>query len=278
MYILFDIGGTKMRVAGSDDLKTFVSEPVVLETPKEYRTGIAALKEVMDRASAEAPIEGIAGGIAGSIDQERGCLTRGPNLSGWFEKPIRDDLVQTFGVPVHIENDAAVVGLGEMHHGAGSAEGIAAYLTVSTGVGGARYENGAIDTYAQSFEPGHQIIDPDKSMCPDCESGELESYIGGAATERRMGKKPYDILEPEFWETYAKYLAYGLNNTIMHWTPRLVVLGGSMIVGDPAIPVDRTEAYLKEILSAEQMPEIKKAELGDLGGLYGAMVLMSSKK
>ena len=265
-----------MRVAGTHDLKTFVGEPVVHETPQSYEEGMRLLIQTIHDVVKEEQIEQIGGGIAGPFNQKTGALVGGRNIAGWFNKPLRKDLEEKFSVPVRIENDAAVVGLGEMHFGAGRIEGIGVYLTVSTGVGGARYENGIIDTKALSFEPGHQIIDPDKTLCPDCESGELESYIGGAATERRMGKKPYEIMDEAFWDGYAQYLAYGLNNTITYWSPDVIVLGGSMIVGDPAIPIEKTKEYLQKILSADlKIPEIKKAKLGDLGGLYGAMILLS---
>ena len=268
-----------MRVAGSRDCKEFIGEPVIFDTPKVFEEGIEVLKDSIKSVSAGEEIEMIGGGIAGPFDQDAGHLVGSPNLSDWIEKPLVSSIKEYFNVPVCVENDSAVVGLGEMHHGAGVKKGIAMYMTVSTGVGGARFIDGHIDASAVGFEPGREIIDPDRSMCPDCESGELESYIGGASTERRTGKKPYDIKDEKFWDTYAKYLAYGLNNAIVHWSPSVVVLGGSMIVGDPAIPIDRTKEYLKEILTIfPELPEIKKAELGALGGLYGAMVLVDQNR
>ncbi|NQV93312.1 ROK family protein [Candidatus Kaiserbacteria bacterium] len=276
MYILFDIGGTKMRIAGSRDCKGFVDEPIVVDTPADFKKGMKLLEETISTISNGEEIEIIGGGISGPFNQETGSLVGGPNLNDWIGKPFRQELEDMFNASVFVENDTAVVGLGEMHHGAGAKEDIGVYMTISTGVGGARFIDGHIDASTIGFEPGHEVIDPDKSMCPDCESGELESYIGGAATEKRMGMKPYEITEPGFWDTYAKYLAYGLNNMIVHWSPKVVVLGGSMIVGDPAIPVERTIQYLKDMLTIfPELPEIKKAELGALGGLYGAMVLIS---
>jgi hypothetical protein len=58
-----------------------------------------------------------------------------------------------------------------------------------------------------------------------------------------------------------------------------VVLGGSMITGNPSIPIDKTEQYLKEILKIfPQLPIMRKAELGDLGGLYGALAFLKNFK
>ncbi|MFV1917705.1 MAG: ROK family protein, partial [Patescibacteria group bacterium] len=115
-------------------------------------------------------------------------------------------------------------------------------------------------------------------ICPECKAleddaslGHLEAHISGAAVEKRYGKKPYEITDDKFWDELARLLAFGLNNTIVHWSPDVVVLGGSMMkkIG---IPIDRVKFHLKKILKIfPELPEIKKAELGDLGGLHGAL-------
>jgi len=42
MYILFDIGGTKTRIATSKDLESF-SEPTIFPTPQSFEEGIEAM-------------------------------------------------------------------------------------------------------------------------------------------------------------------------------------------------------------------------------------------
>ncbi|MDO8510465.1 MAG: hypothetical protein Q7S15_02465, partial [bacterium] len=61
---------------------------------------------------------------------------------------------------------------------------------------------------------------------------------------------------------------------LMHWSPDVLVLGGSMIVGDPSISLEMAAAYLKGVYTiGASTPPIKKAELDQVGGLYGALVL-----
>jgi predicted NBD/HSP70 family sugar kinase len=43
MFILFDIGGTNMRVALSRDGETF-EEPRIIPTPKDFDAGMLAIK------------------------------------------------------------------------------------------------------------------------------------------------------------------------------------------------------------------------------------------
>lgn len=277
MKILFDIGGTKTRVAGSQSSDSF-DNPIILETPKLYQDGLDALKKTILEVTRGQNIEAIAGGIAGPFSARKSSLIGSPNLSDWIGKPLISDLEKTFNCPVHIENDSAMVGLGEAVHGAGKGFEIVAYITISTGVGGARIVSGKIDERVIGFEPGHQIVDIDKSVMPDADGIYLGNYISGKGVENRTGKKPYEITDESFWDELAKILAYGLNNTIVHWSPDVVVLGGSMM-NKVGISVEKTENYLKEILTIyPEIPQIKKSQLGDLGGLYGAMAYLKDLK
>lgn len=270
MYIVFDIGGTKTRLASSFDGET-LNQIKIYDTPTDYDVGIAEFKSVANALSAGEPIDCLAGGIAGMYNAKNSRLVRS-NLTSWINHSFKFELEKVFNAPVYVENDAAIVGLGEAHRGGGCSHEIVAYVTVSTGVGGARIVHGKIDEKSLGFEPGHQIIDVDRTMIPDSVGNTLENYISGKALAQRTGKSPKEIKEAVFWDGFAKILAYGLNNLCVFWSPDVIVLGGSMIIGDPAIPVDKTEKYLKEIVKIyPEIPVIKKAELGDHGGLYGAL-------
>lgn len=278
--ILFDIGGTNTRVAVTRDDAAF-GEPKIFPTPPDFERGIEAVASAArELLGGEAPECG-AGGIAGVLSRDRATFIHGPHLPGWSGKPVRDALERSLGTEVVIENDTAVVGLGEATAGAGVGERIVAYITVSTGVGGVRIVDGKIDLSASGFEPGHQIIDAGRGLSATSVGGsgsDLEGIISGTAITKRYGKKPYEITDEKFWDEMARLLAYGLNNTILHWSPDAVVIGGSMMkkIG---IPVPAVERHLRGILQIfPELPKIKKADLGDLGGLHGAIALAKSRK
>src|SRR6056297_143985 len=278
-YVLFDIGGTKTRVAVSEDLKTF-SEPQKFATAPTMKAGVkdmvAAVADMTDK-----PIRGIAGGIRGALNQDKTMMVQdaGGALTGWEEQPLAKTLHQALGAKVYLENDAAIVGLGEAHFGAGDPSQIIVYLTVSTGVGGVKIEYGQVDDYHYGFEPGHQILDVDHTILGEGEEPTLENLVSGSALERRNSMKAYDIPQSDaVWDQLAGYLAHGLRNTVLYWSPDTIVLGGSMIVGDPRIPLNdiirHTEAVLEEVAP---VPNIVDAALGDEGGLYGAMALLQQR-
>ncbi len=276
-YILFDIGGTNTRVAISKDL-TGYDEAVTFKTPNNFKKGVAAIVEAVHKLTDDT-IEGVAGGIRGMLNADRTELAYDTVLTGWIDEPLANELKKALKADVLLENDAALAGLGEAHFGAGKGHEIVAYHTVSTGVGGAKIENGVIDSYHVGFEPGHQVLDIDRTILGDEEQPTLENLISGGAIESRMGSKPYEIpQEDAIWDQLAYYLAHGLRNTVLYWSPDVIVLGGSMILGKPRILLDDIQKHANEVFGEDvSCPLIVDAELGDMGGVYGAAALLRSK-
>ena len=63
------------------------------------------------------------------------------------------------------------------------------------------------------------------------------------------------------------------------WSPNVIVLGGSMIVGDPRILLEDIVRHAGEALGElVPCPDILDATLKDEGGLYGAMALLKQKE
>lgn len=277
MYIVFDIGGTKTRIATSLDGRT-LSEVRTCETPRQYADGVRLIiQNIIDMAPDCARVTHIAGCIRGRLDAQHTGIASDDILADWQGKPLARDLSLACSIPVLLENDAALAALGEAHYGAGKGYAIVAYHTISTGVGGARIVDGVIDERSSGFEPGHQSIDVDRTLCPDCETGMLEDYISGTSVEHRFGRKPYEIPQGDsLWDELAHWLAHGLNNTIAYWSPDIIVLGGSMMVGDPRIPLAGVAQHLARIAAATgtPIPELAAASLHDHAGLYGALALV----
>lgn len=271
--VLFDIGGTKIRVAVSHDGRTF-KEPKIAPTPKDFNQGMSVFKKLADDALGGSQVKIVAGGVPGVLNRGRSTIFKLPNLPEWDGKPIKRELEKMFGASVYIENDSALVGLGEATKGAGKAYNIVAYVTVSTGIGGARIVGRKIDQRAIGFEPGWQIVNQ-ADLGKDTNSAYLGYYISGNYLEKRLGKKIKDIENEVLHENMSAYLASGLYNSILHWSPDVVILGGSMITGVNPIPLDIVEDKLRKLLTIfPEIPEIKKASLGDFGGIYGALELI----
>lgn len=271
MYIVFDIGGTKTRISSSLDGER-IETPLVFPTPASFDEGMLLFEDTVTDLARGQYITGIAGGIAGPLDKAKTKVINAPNLQGWIHKPLKRTLEEKFHTTVFLENDAALAGLGEAHFGVAKQKSIIAYLTISTGVGGARIVDGKIDRNDRGFEPGHHVIDPKGPVCLGCrKKGHLEALIGGASLTKRYGKRPEDINDPKIWDEVAYWLALGLNNVLVFWSPDIVVLGGSLI---SKIALPNVAIYLREWCQIyADLPPIIPSFLPE-SGLYGALALL----
>lgn len=277
-FLLVDIGGTNIRVAVASDYET-VGEVEKFSTPDTPEATLARIQELAAELCGYIAVEAVAVGVRGQLHEDKRSLQHDSALRAWIDYPLADNLAEIYNCPVYLENDTALAGLGEANYGAAKDFDIVAYHTVSTGVGGVRIESGKIDAASIGFEPGHQILDIDRTVLGDDVTPTLENLISGTAVAERMGQEPYEIDQNDIiWDTLAKYLGQGLRNTILYWSPEIIVLGGSMILGDPRIQIDAIRKHTVSALDGfVEAPFITTAQLGDLSGLYGALAYIKQQ-
>jgi predicted NBD/HSP70 family sugar kinase len=253
MYILADIGATKTRIAGSRDAESF-AEPVIFHSPQDDEEFLSTFANTV-------------ASIAQGESVERIVIGK-PH---WHRKPsFESDLQARLPALVHFENDTALVGLGEALHGAGKGAAICVYITVSTGVNGVRIVDGVLDRSRQGFEIGGQYLSV--GDMPQT----LEDLVAGRNICARFNvSSPRDLgKEHVVWEELARTLSFGIHNTILHWSPDRVVIGGSMM-NEIGISVERVGAHVQEIMKKfPEVPEIVHSSLGDIGGLWGGLALL----
>ena len=273
MYIAIDIGGTTTRVMGSRDFQAF-TDPVLYNTPTDPEQRFSKLVETIDQV-AEGQPTAVAVGVAGPVDAD-GRTGKTPHLAGWENYPLGEKLSTEIAVPVYVKNDTALVGLGEATKGAGQGHKIVVYITVSTGVGGARIIKGEIDETVHGYEPGHHIIDTNDG--PDGGPIYAEDYLSGTAMEKKHGSKPQDITDRGVWDDWEEKLAMFLNNITVTMDPEIIVLGGGLIVKNTNTNFDHVvERFGHYERIFEKAPVLKKAQLGDLGGAWGGFELLKQK-
>lgn len=255
MQIVFDIGGTKLRIASSTDGQT-LGPVVIFPTPQDFEEAMKLLELEIGKLANGQSITAIAGGVPAVLNADKTEIFHSANLSDWSGKPLAKRLTEIFNCPIVLENDGALGALGELHFGAGKDIKSLAYITIGTGIGGAWIQDDQLVKSTYNFDIGHQIIDPIGPLCNACQQpGHLEAYIK----------------LPEF----QKYLAMGLHNTLIHWPTENIILGGGVTLhSDWDIP--KMESELRELMkNYPQQIHIKICTLGDEAGLYGALTLLS---
>jgi glucokinase len=249
MTIVFDIGGSNMRIGRSGDGQT-VEDMQKTNTPKTFEAGLPKFIEIAEALANGQPVTKIAGGIAGLVDKNSNELTASLNLSDWANKDFAGKLSAHFNCPAVLENDAALGAVGEAVYGAGKNKKSVAYFGLGTGIGGAWVVNGELQNHNGTFEPGHQYI----------------STTGGQDLEQMV-----DAVESA--EDKEKYLAIGIHNALMFWPVEIVVIGGGKIIHNN-ISIENIKKHIVELTPSYQYNiEIAKTDLGDEAGLYGALSL-----
>ena len=264
-----------MRFASSEDgISLNKNSITVVDTPKSFDEGMAVFEE-MKKKFGNPKIA--SGGIAGVFSRERNVVVKLPQLPDWQGQLIKKEISEMFTKGVSIENDAVVAGVGEAVHGAGRGEHVVAYVTFGTGLGGAKIVGGNPSHRTYGFEPGHHIVRDKSGDIPSCRcggSGHWEAYVSGSSIRKKYGKKAKELSRKEL-EEVMDIIAIGLHNLHMIWSPGVFVLGGG-VVNDDVFDISYIQEKLEDFnFMFPETPKIKKAELGDWSGLYGALSLLA---
>lgn len=259
MYLCFDLGGTNFRLSLFNRRGKLLYKKIY-KTPGEYEQLLDFFRQFYKETGYK-PLTAIGGGLAGPLDYQKKFLNKAPNLKFMKNKPLKEALEKIFKTRVLLDNDATLGGLAEAVFGAGKNMKIIAYLAVGTGVGGVKIVNQKIEENSFGFEPGHQIIKIDGK------NQYLEDLISGKGIELRYGIKAELLNSLKAWRQITDLMAVALNNLAVHWSPDIIVLGGSVFKSVNLVELKRKTEKICRIY--KKFPKIKKAELKD-NVLFGA--------
>ena len=258
MILVIDVGGTTTRV-GVSRIGVKLDRHIEIKTPPG-RDGLQQIAAAARKLLGGKPAQAVVAGLPATFT-ESGRLHHLNNLPEWAGIDPGRVLGGLTNGPVLYDNDALMSALGEAYAGAGTTKGVMAYVTVSTGINGARLVDGRPD-HSAHYQIGDQLISWDPP-------GTLEEVAGGRHIQERYGRLPSQVDDPILWQREIRALAVGLHNLTVHWSPGVVVLGGSMMRD---IPLASLDAELRKLPNPyPQLPELRPAALGQLGGLHGAL-------
>ena len=134
-----DLGGTMIKAALVDESEGLL-EQTSLETGAENGPAhiMDRIHEAVVEVSQDTAIEGIGIGSPGFISWDRTTVSTPRNLPHWDTVNVQEELQERMGseLPVIVENDANVAGLGSAFFGAGKPFESFIMVTLGTGVGG----------------------------------------------------------------------------------------------------------------------------------------------
>lgn len=307
-FLALDIGGTKIAI-GRFLRDGKLEEKVIFPTNAE-RGYKKILEEIIENIEKLKTNDTIALGIGcgGPLDGEKGIILSPPNLPGWDNVPLKQDLESVLDIPIFLDNDANTACLGEYYFGGGKGVKNLVYITVSTGIGGGIIVDGKIlrGQRNSAGEVGHQTILPDGPLCNCGNRGCLEALASGTAIAKRakeailnnedtilkewskkenisaeLVRKAYlqgDKVSERIWKSALEYLGIGVGNIITILSPERVILGGGIMkAGEEVLEIVKRIVKERVKLVPIERIEIISSQLGEDVGLYGALALALSE-
>ena len=295
-----DLGGTFVKVALVSDVGDIVFTtklPIGSQASKD--TILNTIEKIIQTAIDEANINeldiiGIGLGTPGIV-QDGVILGGSENLSGWENIDLSTYYNQKFGIPVLVDNDANLMGLGEFFYGAAKGCTDVVFLTIGTGIGGAIIANGELyGGYGnRGTELGHIVVEHNGPDCNCGGKGCLELYSSTTALikdySERSGIDVKDLnghyIIKKFNENeenaikclqeHTDYLGHGIASFINTFAPQKVVIGGGISdAGQFYIDMISKSAFSYMMPSCGSNTEIVGAKLGNNAGSLGAAALI----
>lgn len=183
MLIGIDIGGTKCAVIKAE----IEGNALKNKTRVEFPTGApeAALERIFSEVERLLPCEAIGISVGGPLDEERGIIMSPPNLPGWDNVNIVDELKARFGVPAMLRNDANACALAEWRFGFDKKYNNMVFLTFGTGLGAGVILDGKLysGTNGNAGEVGHIRLSEDGPVGYG-KCGSFEGFCSGGGITR----------------------------------------------------------------------------------------------
>jgi len=256
-------------------------------------------------------VMGIGVGAPGPLDLRRGGIARAVNIPYDFV-PIEEPLKESFKIPTALMNDANAATLGEWLFGIGRTKKIKTlvFITISTGIGGGIVEDGRLLMGADgnAGEIGCLLIDyRGKLRCGCGRYGHWQAYSSGAGIPNYIkylvesgelvikensllfkmsnglknlsAKILYDCAKKgdadalKIVENLAVINAAGVGQVINAYNPDVITLGGSIILHNVELTLNKMIPYIKNYAS-NRIPEILPTPLGENIVLYGAAAVL----
>jgi predicted NBD/HSP70 family sugar kinase len=297
-----DFGKRHLAVAVSDLSHEILAERWrTMHEDYDASTGMDGAVKLVEEAvehSGAAPdrVLGVGLGLPGPIHRSTGTVGSAAILPGWTDVRIAEVMSERLELPVHVDNDANLGALAELHWGAGQGASTLVYLKMATGIGaglviGGRLFHGAGGT---AGEIGHTTVDENGPICRCGNRGCLEMVAAGPAlaellratrAEEMTGERVVELAlagDPGCRRAIAdagSYTGHAVANLCNLFNPERIVVGGSLGAASDVLLDPLREAVRRRVIpSAVEDVEIVPGVLGDRAELLGAVALVLDEK
>ncbi len=304
--IAVDLGGTNIRaalVARNGEVLRRASMPTEAAAgPASVISRIVrVIHTVGEEADADAPV-----GIAspGPLDPRQGVILFTPNLPGWRNVRLVEQVQSHIQRPVALQNDGNCGALGEAYFGSAKGVDDLVYLALGTGIGGGVLSNGMLVDGVRGLgaEVGHVVVALDGPRCTCGSVGCVEAFASGWAIRREaelvastadgdrlrelagdgdihagivaMAAEAGDPAALRIMERAGRALGAAIGGFVNIFNPAMVVIGGGVAgVGETLIGPTRAAIPQHSFVDMRNDLTVGYSSLGKDTGLLGAAAL-----
>lgn len=304
--LAIDLGGTKASFAVVDAAGGVLSRSKRPSKEKEQALAFDAIVESAAETARDAGCElrdlTAVGVVVPGIYRSATGRAWAPNLWGWDEVPLYDELQGRMPVPVRIDSDRSGYVLGEQWLGAARGFRDAVFLAVGTGIGAGIIADGRLirGSAGMAGAVGWFAVDP-RWRPQYAKVGCLEAEAAGPGVAARVVRliaegrpsslaaagrtatpdltaervaeaaRAGDAVAVAAIQEAARYLGMGVANLVSALNPEIVVMGGGlMTAADLLLEPIRAEARRWAQPLAVDQVRIELTQLGEDAGLLGA--------
>jgi predicted NBD/HSP70 family sugar kinase len=289
---------TYTTVASSDLAGVLVQQETFPTDPAPDRT-FSRIVEIIRKFSEQGAIEGVGISIPGLVTPGTGKVIFVPYFK-WRDLPIAETISQATGLPVTIDNDANAVALAELWFGLPEIRDARDFIfvLVADGVGTGIIFDGQVyrGVRGAAGEFGHMIVGSDAPVPCSCGNDDCwEAFASERAATARYQKltgasKATDFetlieraltgeqeAKTALTET-ARYLAIGISNLVVGFSPEAVIVGGAITRAWPLIEKTLTEKIERSVRRGVPSARILRSTLNGDPTLMGALSLVLASK
>ncbi len=315
VWIGVDVGGTKVRIGLVTSDGQILARAKELTTHEGGSALVEQIVRLVRRVIGECHdrrphIQAMGIGLPAIIDRSRGLVRWMPNVPGCENLLLGERLKETLQVPVYLEYDGHTGVVGEHWCGAGKGLRNIAFIIVGTGIGGGLVLDNRLyrGTVGVAGAVGWFVTDILQLDCTEpSPKGWLETLAAGPGITRRtldslrqtkeeesiLREKREageitpddvfratlcgDVLAARIVSETGKLLGMAIANVVSLLDLQMVILGGGIGSTSSSLLTSTTEIVERNSQPfVAQNVEIRRAELGEDGGILGAARLAMS--
>ncbi len=309
--ISIDLGGTKILTALIDSKNKIIGRTKIPTDVEKGKSGLVtsivkSVKTVIaENEISERDVKAVCLGVPGTVNPYTGLIGMAPNL-GLKNFNIKEALLNHFSIPVLIENDVNLAGLGIKKMELKDQINNMLVVYIGTGIGGALFFDGKIYRGSTFFagEIGHMRVDSKGDFSTNSKSSTVElsaarpAIVKAIKRDLRKGKKSIlmkyespkkalkskglafaisknDPLAKKYISKACKTIGTVIGSVTTLLNLDTIVLGGGVIEAMSDFMIPKIKSAFKEAVLEDPGKGVKifSTKLGDDAALYGGIAL-----